>query len=114
MPKTSRLQRKREKHARNVLHVLMNFRRIVGTARHHFQDVQARCGITGAELWALWEISIEPGLRVGHLARRLSIHQSTASNLLKSLRAKGLVRHERRGLDQRVVRIHTTQAGEDV
>ena len=94
-----------------ALHVLTLFRQIVATAKRHFQSVQSKCGITGAQLWALWQISVDPGLKVGDLARHMSIHQSTASNLVERLQSLGLIRRERIGSDQRVVRLFTSEAG---
>jgi DNA-binding MarR family transcriptional regulator len=94
-----------------ALLVLSLFRQIVATAKRHFQSVQKQCGITGAQLWALWQISASPGLKVGDLARHMSIHQSTASNLVDRLQAHGLIRRERTRSDQRVVRLFASRAG---
>jgi MarR family transcriptional regulator, organic hydroperoxide resistance regulator len=94
--------------------VLALFRQIVATARRHFQSVQKECGISGAQLWALSHIQAEPGLKVGDLSRRMSVHQSTASNLLDRLERRGLVRRERTPRDQRVVRLFCTMAGRDL
>ena len=94
-----------------VHQALTSFRKIVSATRRHFELVQARCGISGAELWALWQVEAEPGLRVSDLARHLFIHQSTASNLLNKLVKAGMVERRRAGLDQRVVRIFPTEAG---
>src|SRR5690349_10765682 len=88
-----------------ALHVLTLFRQIVASAKRHFQSVQKKCGITGAQLWALWQISAHPGLKVGDLARHMSVHQSTASNLVDRLHSLGLIRRERTRSDQRVVRL---------
>src|SRR5262249_35606526 len=96
------------------LRVLTLFRQIVATAKRHFQSVQKECGISGAQLWALWQISADPGIKVGDLARHMSVHQSTASNLVDRLEAKELVRRERKRSDQRVVRLFCTAAGRSV
>jgi MarR family transcriptional regulator, organic hydroperoxide resistance regulator len=106
--------RKSLTHEDEALRVLMKFRQIIGSAKRHFELVRSESGISGAQLWALWQVNVEPGLRVSHLARLLSIHQSTASNLLDQLQEKGLVYRERAGRDQRVVRVFATQAGLDV
>jgi DNA-binding MarR family transcriptional regulator len=45
------------------------------------------------------------------VARSLAIHQSTASNLLKSLERRRLVARERRGADQRNVQLYATAKG---
>ncbi len=94
-----------------VLRVLMNFRQIMGSAKQHYSVVRRECGLTGAELWALWQIGSAPGLKVTELANTLSIHQSTASNLVDKLGSRGLIRRERRQRDQRVVRLSVTGKG---
>ena len=94
--------------------VLALFRQIVATAKRHFQSVQKECGISGAQLWALSHIGAEPGIKVGDLSRRMSVHQSTASNLLVRLERRGLVRRERTPRDQRVVTLFCTTAGRDL
>lgn len=94
-----------------VLQALMSFRQIVGAAKSHFELVQAECGLSGAQLWMLWEVNAKPGQKVGELAGYLAIHQSTASNLLRQLEKKGMLIRERKGMDQRVVRIFPTAFG---
>jgi DNA-binding MarR family transcriptional regulator len=59
----------------------------------------------------MWELFAEPGQRVSQLSQVLSIHPSTASNLLDKLERKALVRRERAGPDQRVVRLYLTDSG---
>jgi DNA-binding MarR family transcriptional regulator len=100
-------------HEKYALRVLMHFRQIVSAAKRHFQGVQNAGGITDAQLWALWQIDTKQGLSAGELARHMSIHQSTASNLVHHLEA-GLVYRTRAGLDQRVVRMFPTSAGEAI
>jgi len=101
-------------HEKYALGVLMHFRQIVNAAKRHFQSVQNEGGITDAQLWALWQIDTKQGLSAGELARHMSIHQSTASNLVHHLVARGLVYRTRTGLDQRVVRMFSTSAGKAI
>ena len=54
---------------------------------------------------------MSPGLKVSDLSKAMSIHQSTASNLLDKLEKRELVKRERRGPDQRVVRLFLTPEG---
>src|SRR5919204_260792 len=82
---------------RRMLEVLEQFRVIVKSIRRHYQDVERRAGLTGAQLWALAQIAEQPGAKVGELAR--------------ALEALGLVRRERRGRDQRHVRLFPTSKG---
>lgn len=94
-----------------MLEVLEQFRIIIRSVRRHYEHVERRAGISGAQLWALTEVAARPGLKVGELARALAVHPSTASNLARRLQALGLVRRERKGRDQRHVRLFTTAKG---
>jgi DNA-binding MarR family transcriptional regulator len=93
---------------------LRQFRELFRLSQQHFQRVGARCGLSGAQLWAMAEVDARPGLKVSDLASALSVHLSTASNLLDRLQAKSLVRRERSEDDQRVVRVRLTKAGKRV
>jgi DNA-binding MarR family transcriptional regulator len=73
-----------------------------------------QCGVNGAQLWALWELLVSPGLKFGELSRLLSIHQSTASNLLDKLEKRRLIRRERGGSDQRIVRLYLNPEGLEI
>ena len=53
----------------------------------------------------------QPGIGVGALARAMSIHQSTASNLVRDLERRGLVTRERRGRDLRHVQLYPSRKG---
>lgn len=96
--------------------VLKKFRVVFSAVKKHFQDAESQCGVSGAQLWAASEICRTPGLRVSELARAMSVHQSTASNLLGELEKKGLVKKERSGTggDQRVVRLYLTNKGNEI
>ena len=93
------------------LQVLEQFRIIFRSLRRHYQDVEKVTGVSGAQLWALAHVVASPGGGVGALARALAVHQSTASNLLRDLAARGLVARERRGADQRQVQLFATPKG---
>ncbi len=96
---------------RQMLDVLEQFRVIVRSVRRHYQAVERRAGLSGAQLWALSEVGAKPGVKVGELARAMAVHPSTASNLVRRLHSLGLVRRERRGRDQRHVQLFTTPRG---
>ena len=97
-------------HAR-MLEVLAQFRVVFKSVRRHYQDVERRSHITGALLWALSEVARRPGAQVGQLARALAVHQSTASNLVRRLAARGLIERQRRRRDQRAVQLFPTRKG---
>lgn len=101
-----------EKNAKvTPLSVLQRFRVLIRTAQRHSQWIERQSGVTGAQLWALQELSEAPGLRVGELANRMALHQSTASNMIDRLETGGSIRKERTSADQRVVRLYLTEAG---
>jgi DNA-binding MarR family transcriptional regulator len=95
----------------DALAVLRQFRELFRVSQQHYQRIEAHCGVSGAQLWALAELSRRPGLTVSGLARVLSVHLSTSSNLLDKLESQGLVRRTRDALDHRVVRLRITAAG---
>lgn len=91
---------------------LKRFRLIFRAVQQHSQWVESCCGVSYAQLWVMSELSNQPGMNVSELARAMSVHQSTVSNLLVKLTKKGLVRRERAHADQRVVRLYLTEAGQ--
>ena len=91
--------------------VLKKFRIIYGSLRQHFREIEQTCGIKGSQLWILQEINKTPGLGVSELAERLSIHQSSASQLVDKLAEHGLITKERSKEDQRRVGLKVTEEG---
>lgn len=93
-------------------HVLRQFRMVFNAVRNHFQQVEKQVGIGGAQVWALHIIEQQAGVGVTDLARVMDIHQSTASNLVKSLLQAGLVRSEKTAHDRRAVQLHIQPQGQ--
>lgn len=89
--------------------VLRHFRVVFAAVRRHFKLVEKAVGLGGAQVWALSVIHQRAGLSLGELARRLDVHQSTASNLVKGLVGKGLVRMEKDTLDKRQLHLFVTE-----
>lgn len=96
------------KHEQLALDVLRQFRLIFGSVRHHFRHVEENCGISGSQLWVIREVSADPGIGVSALAIKLSLHQSTCSQLVEALVARGLLKKMRLGEDQRRVGLRLT------
>lgn len=94
--------------------VLRQFRIVFNAVKSHFRQVEREAGVGGAQLWALAVVGRAPGIGVTGLARELDIHQSTASNLTKTLIERGLVAGAREGLDRRSVALRLLPAGEEV
>jgi DNA-binding MarR family transcriptional regulator len=94
--------------------VLRQFRVVFNAVKSHFRQVEREAGVGGAQLWALSVIERRPGIGVTELSRELDIHQSTASNLIKSLSERGLVKAAREGMDRRSVSLRIAPEGEAV
>jgi DNA-binding MarR family transcriptional regulator len=99
---------------RLAMAVLGQFRLIFRSAKKHFQWVQDRTGVSGAQLWVLAELHRRPRIRVTELARAMGVHQSTASNLIDPLEKRRLIQRDRSSKDQRVVHLSLTRAGRDI
>ena len=94
--------------------VLRHFRRVFNAVKTHFQQVEKMAGIGGAQLWALSAIAQSPGLGVNDLATVMDIHQTTASNLVKSLSRLALIRVEKNAPDRRAVQLYAMDAGQQL
>ena len=94
--------------------VLRQFRVVFNAVKTHVRQVEREAGVGGAQLWALSVIDRRSGIGVTELARDLDIHQSTASNLIKSLVERGLVATSREGVDRRSVSLRIQPGGTDV
>jgi DNA-binding MarR family transcriptional regulator len=93
---------------------LKNFRIIYGSVRKHFREVEKACGISGSQLWILQEVASTPNVGVSELADRLSIHQSTCSQLVEKLVVGKLLVKLRDTEDQRRVGLTLTPRGQRV
>lgn len=91
--------------------VLRKFRIVFNAVKTHFQQVEKRAGIGGAQLWALSVIQGQPGIGVSGLSQAMDIHQTTASNLVKALLTLELIGASKDGPDKRMVQLHVLPAG---
>lgn len=91
--------------------VLRRFRLVFNAVKTHFQQVEKKAGVGGAQLWALSIVRDHPDIGVNDLAKSMDIHQSTASNLVKSLIARQLVAGAKNGADRRAVQLRILPAG---
>jgi MarR family transcriptional regulator, organic hydroperoxide resistance regulator len=94
--------------------VLRQFRIVLRAIKQHYQHVERTCGVSGAQLWTMERIAATRGLAPGDLARELSIHPSTASNLLARLEELRLVQRRRGEIDHRRVQLYLTAKGQAV
>ena len=92
--------------------ILKDLRIIFRASQAHAKWVEKECGLSSAQLWMMWEVFNSPGIKVSELARILSIHPSTCSNMLDKLQKKDLIRRDRNNPDdQRVVELGLTDKG---
>lgn len=98
--------------ADDAVQVLRQFRQVLNTVKTHFQQVEKKVGLGGAQVWALSVVQQQPGIAVGELARAMDIHQSTASNLVKSLIERSLIEARKEGVDRRAVQLHLLPQGQ--
>lgn len=102
------------KHQEPAALVLRRFRVVFNAVKTHFQQIEKQAGIGGAQIWALSLIDADPGLGVNGLARAMDVHQTTASNLVKSLVAGEMAVAKKNGADRRAVQLHATARGRRV
>jgi DNA-binding MarR family transcriptional regulator len=91
--------------------VLRQFRQVFNAVKTHFQQVEKKTGVGGAQLWALSIIRSNPGIGVNALAEAMDVHQSTASNLVKTLAEREYVAVTKAPADRRSVQLKVLPAG---
>jgi DNA-binding MarR family transcriptional regulator len=91
--------------------VLRQFRQVLNAVKTHFQQVEKKSGLGGAQVWALSLVRQQPGIGVGELARAMDINPSTASNLVKLLTERGMVEGRKEAVDRRAVQLYILPGG---
>lgn len=91
--------------------VLRQFRIVFNAVKLHFRQVESAAGVGGAQVWALSVIQARPGVGVSELGRAMDVHQSTASNLVKTLIERDMVLAVKDTADRRALGLHLTDAG---
>lgn len=97
-----------------AVRVLRQFRLVFNVVKTHFQQVEKKVGVGGAQVWALHVVHQRPGMGVHELARAMDVRQPTASNLVKSLVEQGMLQVRKEGPDRRAVQLHVLEPGLDV
>lgn len=95
----------------SAVQVLRRFRVVFNAVRGHFQEIEKRVGLGGAQVWALNVIRDHPGIGIGALAKSMDIHQSTASNLIKVLLRKELINVTKASTDRRQIELKILPSG---
>lgn len=110
-PTTSSLPKGALSRAEGAVRVLRQFRLVFNTVKTHFQQVEKRAGLGGAQIWALSVVRDRPGLGVNDLARALDVRQPTASNLVRALVEQDLIEVRKDDRDGRAVMLQVRPAG---
>lgn len=94
-----------------AVRVLRQFRLVFNTVKTHFQQMEKKAGLGGAQIWALSVVRDQPGIGVNGLARALDVRQPTASNLVRALAEQELIEVRKDERDGRAVKLHLRPAG---
>ena len=93
---------------------MQNLRRIVRALEDYSQGVEKRFGLTGPQLWALWELGRGGPSALKDLATRMKLDSSTVVGVVDRLEAKGLVQRSPNPQDRRRISLAPTRKGEEI
>lgn len=94
--------------------VMQNLRRIFKAVESYSRSVETRFGITGPQLWALWELDHSAPLALKELAARMHLSPSTVVGVVDRLIAKDLVVREADLVDRRRVCLSLSDQGKSL
>ena len=94
--------------------IILSLRVISQYLQRYSKSLEKEFGLSAAQLQALWAIKESQKLRVSDIAKALSIHLSTTSNMLDKIEHKKLIKRVREGKDMRVVYVRLTKRGENL
>ena len=93
---------------------MQSLRRIVKALETYSQSVEKRFGLTGPQLWALWELGHIGPCALKDLAERMKLDASTVVGVVDRLVAKGLVVRNPDAGDRRRISLAPTPKGEEI
>lgn len=91
--------------------IMQDLRKMVKAVEAYSRTVETRFGVTGPQLWAIWELGKDSPLALKDLASRMHMSPSTLVGVVDRLMAKGLVHRAQDPLDRRRIRLTLTEAG---
>lgn len=91
--------------------VLVSLRRIIQAIDLHSRQLVRQHGITTPQLLILKQVEAEGAITVSRLANKISLKQTTVTDILNRLEKKKLVRRTKDVKDRRRVLIEETEAG---
>lgn len=99
-----------EKHG-HAEEVMQSLRRIVKALHEYSTRVEQEFGLTGPQLWALWELKRGAGQSLKTLSSRMHLDPSTVTGVVDRLQRKGLLQRVTDPQDRRRVVLTLTEAG---
>jgi DNA-binding MarR family transcriptional regulator len=93
---------------------MQDLRRIVKVLEHYSLSVEKRFGLTGPQLWALWELGRMGPLALKDLAARMRLDPSTVVGVVDRLAAKGMVTRNPDTSDRRRISLVLTEKGTEL
>lgn len=94
--------------------IILSLRVISQYMLRYSKYLEKEYGLSSSQLSAMWAIKESEKLRVSDIAKALSIHLSTASNMLDKIEKKKFIKRVREGRDSRAVYIRLTRRGENL
>lgn len=91
--------------------VMKSLRRIVKALHEYSTSVEKRFGLTGPQLWALWELNRAGVLSLKALSAHMHLDPSTVTGVVDRLQRRQLVQREADPDDRRRVVLSLTEAG---
>jgi DNA-binding MarR family transcriptional regulator len=91
--------------------VMQSLRRIVKALHEYSTSVEKRFGLTGPQLWALWELSRAGTLSLKELSARMHLDPSTVTGVVDRLQKRGLLVRATDPEDRRRVVLSLTAEG---
>ncbi|MCB9786686.1 MAG: MarR family transcriptional regulator [Deltaproteobacteria bacterium] len=92
-------------------HALQELRRLVHGIRRASYAAERSSGVTGAQLFVLRELSLEPGTSLRRLSERTLTDPSSVSVIVARLVERGLVTRERDPTDRRKIALTLSTKG---
>ena len=94
--------------------VMLSLRVISQYIQRYSKTLQKNIGLSSSQLQTLWIVKDGQDVRVTDIAKGLSLHLSTTSNMLDTLEDKKLIKRVRESKDMRTVFIRLTKKGENI
>lgn len=91
---------------------MRDLRRMVKALESYSAAVERQCGLTGPQLWALWELGRQGPMALKDLAARMFLNPSTVVGVVDRLAEKTLVLRSPDPSDRRRVSLALTARGE--